>query len=70
MKEYVIEVEGKAAFTGTVNGNTVTLEIDLSGPILEFVGTVQSNGDITGTYIVEGSSGSVIDEGTLTLEPK
>ncbi|MBN2374246.1 hypothetical protein JXL19_10715 [bacterium] len=70
LKEYVIEVEGKAPFTGTVIGNTVTLEIDLSGPVLEFVGTVQSNGDITGAYIVESSTGSIIDKGTLTLEPK
>lgn len=68
LKEYVIEVEGKADLTGTVNGDTVTIEIDLDGPTLEFVGTVQSNGDITGTYTVTGSS--VLDEGTITFEPK
>lgn len=70
LKEFVISAEGKAAISGTVAGDTVSLQIDLDGPILEFEGTVQSNGDIVGSYTIEGSSGTILDQGTLTLEPK
>ncbi len=69
LKNYVLSSSGKSSLTGTVNGTTVTIEINLSGLILEFVGIVQDNGDIVGTYTVEGSS-DVLDEGTITLYPK
>lgn len=68
LKEFTIGTNGKADITGTVNGDSVSLEINLDGPVLIFEGTVQSNGSIVGSYIVEGSSGSVLDEGTLTLQ--
>jgi hypothetical protein len=70
LKEFTIGASGKTDITGTVNGNTVNLEIDLDGPVLIFEGTVQSNGNIVGSYIVEGSSGSILDEGTLTFNPR
>lgn len=68
LKEFTIGTSGKTNFTGTVNGDTVSLDINLNGPVLVFEGTVQSNGSIVGNYIVEGSSGSILDEGTLTLQ--
>ena len=69
IKEFVIEAKGKVALEGTITGSTVNFEIDLDGPILVFEGTVQSNGTITGSYTVEGSS-DILDEGTITLIPK
>jgi hypothetical protein len=68
LKEFTIGTSGRTNFTGTVDGDTVSLEINLDGPVLVFEGTVQSNGSIVGSYIVEGSSGSILDEGTLTLQ--
>ena len=68
LKEFTIGTNGKANITGTVNGDIVNLEINLGGSVLMFEGTSQGNGTIIGNYIVEGSSGSVLDEGTLTLQ--
>ena len=67
LKEFTIGTNGKTNITGAVNGDTVNLEINLNGPVLIFEGTVQSNGSIFGNYTVQGSSGSILDEGSLTL---
>ncbi|MGA1839915.1 MAG: hypothetical protein ACMUIU_04745 [bacterium] len=68
LKEFTIGTSGKTNITGTVNGNMVSLEINLGGSVLIFEGTAQSNGMIVGNYTVEGSSGSTLDEGSLTLQ--
>jgi len=67
---YAMETKGKTGVSGTVNGNTVSLEINLSGSVLELEGTVQDSGQIEGTYSVTSSSGSIIDEGTITFVPR
>jgi hypothetical protein len=68
LKEFTIGTNGRSNITGTVNGDIVSLEINLGGSVLIFEGTSQGNGTIIGNYTVEGSSGSVLDEGTLTLQ--
>lgn len=67
---YIVETKGKTSVSGTVNGNTVSLDVNLNGSVLKVEGTVQDSGEIVGTYSVTGSSGSIIDEGSITFEPR
>ena len=52
------------------DGDTVSLDINLNGSVLKLEGTVQDSGEIVGTYSVTDSSGSIIDEGSITFEPR
>jgi len=67
---YVLETNCKTSVSGTVNGDTVSLDINLSSSVLKLEGTVQDSGQIVGTYSVTSSSGSIIDEGTITFVPR